>query len=130
MVKIDGYKDYYEIYNKDKEYTMVCPLCAGDGILELKVGGHIKCNDCNGTGRVVTNVVKRYYTKRVYYEHILLCKETNELVLADLNIEEDYDGTFVEIVERRGKDLFATKEEAQAECDRINKEMDSTLWEV
>jgi len=115
------------------ENDIVCPLCKGQGVLELVIGGHIECTKCDGRKEVNSNT----FTWKVMLISKMIGIEINifEEFPADVcitgealsewgniekRIEDDYGSqNFFDI-----EDCFNTLEEAQAECQRRNQPSD------
>ena len=100
--------EYSDIYPEVK-----CTFCDGNGNIEVK--GHdnnikeISCPTCHGLGDLVRVGVKQWH------------------VLAPFNIETitfaiDDNIAYIEYDSIDEEDLFTTKKQAQAECNRRNKE--------
>lgn len=104
----------WEIKKEDKYKK--CPYCNGEGEIHTLKNDWI-CKSCKGTGNSLIKEDKWVLNKE--------CRKIGKIA-----IEEDYlDGTNIRYFDNsylrrcigKEKDCFATKEEAQKECNRRNK---------
>lgn len=90
-----------------------CTNCDADGRLSTTSGRIFACPECEGSGTVYKGY-KRFEITNNFYEIVAILREDDEFLYTNYFNSED--GTDWE----GEKDLFLTKKEAQAECDRRN----------
>ena len=122
MLEIKGHGEYYCIKSFTEQMAIKCEKCKGTGVLELKDGSTLECPICSGKGHK-NRYVDKYRASKVNYDLIILDRETNKLKLVDIDI----DGYTFELDAYDEDKLFATFEEANAEADRLNKELG---WQI
>jgi DnaJ-class molecular chaperone len=92
-----------------------CDVCEGVGVFKTISGTDVKCMRCHGKG----NVLVGFYIHKVYDYKIgidaIRNKSRNIYYTGYFDDEDSSTEWYLE------DDLFSTKEEAQAECDKRNK---------
>lgn len=114
--KFDVEDEVYTIHGTTQTKNETCVTCCGNKRVELTSGLKLECPACNGNGYI--NDIKY-----IYKVH----SGTSTIIHFTFHGYGKNDGYIIYILEGNvldalEKDLFKTKEEAQAECDRLNKE--------
>lgn len=112
-------KNKYNIYDKlyqvrEKYYQTIhpCTNCDGDGKLLTTSGKILACLQCEGSGKYFASQ-KKFQVANLMIEVNSIKVEDSEIWYSDYECP-DFDDWISE------ENLFLTKEEAQAECDRRN----------
>ena len=92
---------------RQSEVAEKCPICNGKEKIKIK-NKKYRCPECDGDG----------YIRKLYPEWVVFDRkrEIKEIII-DIDRELIYS---VEYNKYDAKDCFATKEQAQKECDRRN----------
>ena len=117
------------IVHGTEEYQEKCPVCEGEKVLEVK-GIKIGCpgNGCWGNGYVTKQKSLGWFVPKDSYYNFVIQKIGVELYNPK-NKEASKNRSWIYYQSLNGgtmfkeDDLFHTIEEAQAECDKRNKEI-------
>lgn len=95
--------------------TMVCPECQGIGELKFNEITYY-CKECNGKGKVQSDDLKWVIREKV--KEITKIDTHSDRGGTDIYYKDN--GFYSDFIGEE-KNCFATKEQAQAECDKRNK---------
>lgn len=109
-----------EVWMVDCEYEgelLVCPLCKGEEILEIKDGRKIECSECEGFGHI-SNTYKVESVNPIPLPvrelRLAVYGEKGEKLSWFITDHDDLEWCL-------GEEVFPTKEEAEAYCERESK---------
>jgi hypothetical protein len=109
--------DKVYILNKTFKYDKTtCTVCSGNKTIETTNGLTLECPECHGNGyKQISKPIYAAWNEQAIIKH--LTYQTWEYN----NNQVQYDIDITDLIKYEHK-LFKTKQEAQLECDKFNKE--------
>jgi hypothetical protein len=126
--------DYYALTSKWEEASSVCTGCGGIGKIRLRDDSIHKCPKCEGAGECKNG--SSVYCVGVYRLHyisvweseadLIFCPKGRTTVDGYMIDAKSVNFATMQLAQKLGEDapryLYATREEAQTEADRLNAE--------
>lgn len=115
-----GQKIWLIEYQSDPQ-TILCPICDGEKRALFKNGRSMACYKCQGVGTVIGKPKMNWYVGRqITVGHITFDVQETNILHEEYMCNETGIGTGV--IYNHLENLFPTKEAAEKECNKRNKE--------